>query len=195
VTAPPEPGALAEVLGGPMGAAVRAGEAVVEPLPVPGLPEGTVSLVHVPSNPHMPQIAVGRGPGAGLRVLTGRPAAFSDLVADVPVAIPDPATAIGFVRGFLAATRDADVLLQVPERADQIAWRPGSPEEEERRAAFLSSTDLTARAEAAGDGFDVALVVLRDQHARRSTFHVGGDGIVAVDDDVLVDGLPLPILR
>lgn len=195
MTAPPDPEALATLLGGPMGDAARSGDAVLEPLPVPGLSEGSVWLVRVPANPHMPQVVVGRGPGERLRVLTGRPAAFHDLAADLQVAIADPATALGFVRGFLAATRDHDVLLQVPERPDDIAWRPGSPEEEERRAAFLAGTDLTPSAEPAGDGFHVALVVLRDQHARRSTFRVGADGALHVDDDVLVDGLPLPILR
>jgi hypothetical protein len=195
MTPAPDRQALADLVRGPMGEAVLAGDAAVEPRPVPGLPDGSVWEVSILSNPHMPRLAVGRGPGERLRLLTGSPDAFQDLVADLPVTISDTQTALGYVRGFLAATRPHDVLLQVATRPEDIAWRPGSPEEEERRAEFLADTSLTPRAEPNGDSYLVSLILLRNQHAQRSNFRVSPDGSIGVEDELLVEGLPLPVLR
>lgn len=190
----PDPQALADLVRPPMGEAVLSGDAKVEPLRVPGLPEDSVWEVWVPSNPHMPRLVVGRGPGDQLRLLTGRPEAFAEMVAAVPVSIPDAETALGYVRGFLAATRRHDDLVQVVTDPSEIAWRPGSPDEEERREAFVADTSFAPQVEEHGDGFAVSLVVLRDQHAQLSSFRVTADGRVDAHDEVLVEGLPLPVV-
>lgn len=197
MTEPVDRRALSELLTGPVSDAVMAGEAAVEPVAVPGLPEGSVWEVSVPEEPHMPRLIVGRGPGGRLRLLTGRPDAFRELIADLPVVIADADTAVGYVRAFLAITREHDVLVQVPDHADAIQWRPGSPEEEDRRQAFVAEVSLEpqVRPREAADGFVVSLVLLRDQRAEQPTFTVGAGGSIDVDSEILVDGLPLPVLR
>ena len=191
----PDAAALGDLLGEPFARALAEGRANVELLAVPGLPDGTVWQVWVPSEPHMPRLVVGRGPGSRLRELTGRPQEFVELVADLPVSLPDDDTVIGYVLGFLAATRAHDELRQVAPAPEDIAWRPGSPDEERRRADFLATTPLAPQVRRDGDDRVVDVVVLVDQRAERLQVRVGAHGQLDVTADVIVDGLPLPVLH
>lgn len=191
---PPSPDALAELLGPPIAQLVRDGQAAVAPLPVPGLPEGSCWTVNVPHEPHLPAVVVGHGPGDSLRLLSDRPDAFAAVAAHVGASIGDADTAIGYVRGFLTATRPPEILVQVPFTADEIDWRPGSPEEEARRRDFIADTELQPQVEQGGHGFEVSIVLLRDQHAVRITVDVGPDGRLDIDERTIAEDLPLPIV-
>ncbi|MFN8197293.1 MAG: hypothetical protein U0R72_03050, partial [Nakamurella multipartita] len=129
--------ALAAAVGPGLGEAVQSGSATIEPTPVPGLPGTVVWLVRDDSLDHPLQAYVGHWPDGQVRVLSDDQDAWADLVREVGAHIDTVATALGYVRAFLECTRGAGVPVREITAADELPWRPGSPEEERRRAEFL----------------------------------------------------------
>lgn len=76
----------------------------------------------------------------------------------------------------------------------EIPWRPGSRDEEERRAALLADPPIKpASAEPTGDGFHVEVWLIVDQRIQLNTFEVTGDGKTSAEFRVVAADLPLPI--
>jgi hypothetical protein len=188
--------ALVAALPEPLAGAAADGTAAVTEHEVAGMPAGTVWRVRLEDPMHPAQVYVGRWPDASLRVLTDDQPAFLDLAASSGARVDRPDVAVGYVRGFLEATRGPAVRVVPVDDADRIQWRPGTPEEEERRRAVLDDPRLgPPHAEPAGSGVRVELCLVVDQRIQRTTFDVSPDGRVEASYVVLAEDLPLPIVR
>lgn len=189
-------GAVAAAVGPGLGRGVRSGAATVRPIAVPGV-SGTVAwLVRDDDLDHPLQAYVGRWPDGQVRVLSDDQAAWADLIVAVGARIDSAATALGYVRQFVEITRGPAVLVREIGPADELPWRPGSADEERRRADFLAGPPVPSPvAEAAGDGFRVELTLLVGQRVQRNHFDVTPDGGIDATFRVLADDLPLPIVR
>jgi hypothetical protein len=188
--------ALAAAVGPGLGEAVQSGSATIEPTPVPGLPGTVVWLVRDDSLDHPLQAYVGHWPDGQVRVLSDDQDAWADLVREVGAHIDTVATALGYVRAFLECTRGAGVPVREITAADELPWRPGSPEEERRRAEFLGGPPVPEpRAVAQDGGFHVELTLIVGQRVQRNLFDVTAAGVIDASFTVLADDLPLPIVR
>jgi hypothetical protein len=161
---------------------------------VPGLAAQAIWRLRDTGADHPLQVYVGRWPDGTVRVLTDDQPAFFDLVETVGAAITDSDTAIGYLRAFLEATRGATVIVRVVSDLADLRWRPGAPDEEARREAFLADAPITPpHAEPTPDGFHVELCLVVDQRVQRNTFEAARDGTLAASYRVLAEDLPLPI--
>jgi hypothetical protein len=188
---------VAEALHPVVGAMVSDGTADVSSYPVPGLPEDVVWQVAVTETDHPLQTYVGLWPDGKGRVLADDQAAFFDLVSAVGGAqILDPETALGYVLAFLEVTRGPSVLVRPIRDVTDIPWRPGSAEEEARRAAFLADHLVSEpSAERVDNGYRVQMWLIVDQRIQLNSFDVAADGAIAAEFRVVAADLPLPIAR
>ncbi|WP_395728084.1 hypothetical protein [Nakamurella sp.] len=187
---------VADAVGPGLGQGVRQGSATILPIAVPGVERAVVRLVRDDRLDHPLQAYVGQWPDGQVRVLSDDQAAWADLIAAVGAHIESAATALGYVRQFLEITRGPAVLVREVGAADELPWRPGSADEERRRADFLAGPPLPAPvAERTGGGFHVELTLLVGQRVQRNLFDVTPDGGIDATFRVLADDLPLPIVR
>jgi hypothetical protein len=194
VTDQPDRDAVAAAVGPGLGDAVQDGTAELTPFPVPGLAAQAVWRLRDATADHPLQVYLGRWPDGVVRVLTDDQPAFFDLARAVGAQLTDPQTAIGYVRAFLEATRGATVIVRVVSDLADLRWRPGAPDEEARRQAFLADAPITPpRAEPTPNGFHVELCLVVDQRVQRNTFEVARDGTLTASYRVLAEDLPLPI--
>ena len=188
--------ALAMAVGEPLASMVLDGEAKLEAVSVPGLPDGSVRSVTAELGEHPMRVYAGVWPDGSVRVLTADQAAWASLAEAAGVHLADAPTARRYVEAYLEATRGAMVIVQPVTSLDDLRWRPGSDGEEAAKAALLADApDLTPVAEADGSGFHVELALVVDQRLQRNSFDVSVDGRITASYEVLADGLPLPIAR
>ncbi len=188
--------ALAAAVGPGLGEGVRRGSAAVLPIPVPGVAQTVTWLVRDDSLDHPLLAYVGQWPDGQLRVLSDDPAGWAALIELVGAQIDSAATALGYVRGFLEMTRGPGVPVREVNGADELPWRPGSTDEERRRAEFLAGPPVPDPIVAATEsGFYVELTLLVGQRVQRNLFDLTTDGRVDATFRVLADDLPLPIVR
>jgi len=123
--------------------------------------------------------------------------AFFDLVRSRGGAqLTDPGIALGYVLGFLEVTRGPSVLVRPIHNIADIPWRPGTAEEEGRRAALLADSPIRPpTAVPADDGFRVEVWLVVDQRIQLNSFDVAHDGTMATEFRVVAADLPLPIAR
>lgn len=191
-----DPDAVADAVGPGLGGGVRSGQAELRPVDVPGVPGTLVWLVRDEQLAHPLQAYVGRRPNGEVTVLSDDQQAWNELMPGAGVHIDGAATALGYVRQFLEITRGPSVLVREVTDPQTLPWRPGSPDEERRRAEFLARGPIDGPiAEAAGDGFHVELTLMVGQRVQRNLFDVGPDGTISASYRVLADDLPLPIVR
>ncbi len=189
-------GPVADAVGPGLGAGVLSGDAEVLPVDVPGVEPTVVALVRDDHLDHPMQAYVGRWPTGEVRLLSDDQQAWADLVRTVGAHIDDPATALGYVRRFLEITRGPSVIVREVTDPEELPWRPGSPDEERRRRAFLAGPPIPGSvAEPIDDGFHVELTLMVGQRIQRNLFDVSGDGRIGASFRVLADDLPLPIVR
>lgn len=168
----------------------------VRPFPVAGLAERAVWRVRLEDPDHPVQVYVGLWPDGRGRVLSDDQPAFFDLAAAHGAEIADRDTALGYVLGLLEATRGPSVIVRPVSDPGDIPWRPGSPDEEARRAAFASGPGVAPpRVEETPEGFHVEVWLVVDQRIQRNSFEVAADGSVASEHHVVAADLPLPIAR
>jgi hypothetical protein len=168
----------------------------IRPFPVPGLGERAVWRVRLEDLDHPVQVYVGLWPDGRARLLSDDQPAFLDLAGARGAEIDDADTALGYVLGFLEATRGPSVIVRPVSEPGDIPWRPGSPDEEARRAEFASGPGVAPpRVEETPEGFDVELWLVVDQRIQRNIFRVSGDGSVSAEHHVVAADLPLPIAR
>jgi hypothetical protein len=168
----------------------------IRPYAVPGLGGRTVWRVRLEDLDHPVQVYVGLWPDGRARMLSDDQPAFLDLAEAHGAEIADADTALGYVLGFLEATRAPSVIVRPVSEPGDIPWRPGSPDEEARRAAFASGPGVAPpRVEETPEGFDVELWLVVDQRIQRNSFRVSADGSVAAEHHVVAADLPLPIAR
>lgn len=188
--------AIATAVGPGLGERVADGTADLSPVPVPGLGDAVVWRVEDAMSDHPLAVYVGVWPDGVVRVLTDDQPAFFGLVHAVGVDLADPDTVLGYVRGFLEVTRGASVIVRVVSDLGDIRWRPGSPQEEAHREAFVADSPIgPPGVEATEDGFHVELYLVVDQRIQLNTFDVARDGSIAASYRVLAEDLPLPIAR
>jgi len=187
--------AVAVAVGPGLGVGVRSGTAELRAVPVPGVAPTVVYLVRDEHLPHPLQAYVGVWPAGQVRVLSDDQDAWAALMAEVGVRIDDADTALGYVRQFLEVTRGSSVLVREITGPEDLPWRPGSPDEERRRATFLAGPPIDGPvAEAAADGYHLELTLMVGQRVQRNVFDVTTDGRVSASYQVLADDLPLPIV-
>jgi hypothetical protein len=187
---------VATAVGAGLGERVADGTADLTPVPVPGLGDAVVWRVEDATSDHPLAVYVGVWPDGVMRVLTDDQPAFFGLVRAVGVELTDPDTVLGYVRGFLEVTRGASVIVRVVSDLGDIRWRPGSPQEEAHREAFVADSPIRPPGvEASDDGFHVELYLVVDQRVQLNTFDVARDGSIAASYRVLAEDLPLPIAR
>jgi hypothetical protein len=190
--------AVADAVGPGLGEGVVRGSASILPIAVPGVRGTVVWLVRDDSLDHPLQAYVGRWPDGQVRVLSDDQAAWAQLITVVGAHIDTAATALGYVRAFLEITRGPAVPVREITGAEELPWRPGSPDEERRRAAFLDGPPVPGPVAAAGErgeGFHVELTLLVDQRVQRNLFDVTTAGLIDATFVVLARDLPLPIVR
>jgi hypothetical protein len=188
--------AVAIAVGPVFGERVADGTAELTPVPVPGLGDAVVWRVEDPTLDHPLAVYVGHWPDGVVRMLTDDQPAFFGLVQAVGVELTDPDTVLGYVRAFLEVTRGASVIVRVVSDLSDIRWRPGSPEEETQREAFVADPPIgPPRVEASADGFHVELYLVVNQRVQLNTFEVARDGAIVASYRVLAEDLPLPIAR
>lgn len=188
--------ALVAAIGPGLGEGVRGGSAAIVPVAVPGVADAVTWLVRDDSLDHPLQAYVGRWPDGRVRLLTDDQAAWASLIAAVGAHIDSGTTALGYVRQFLEITRGPAVPVREIDDADELPWRPGSADEERRRAEFLAGPPLPKPiVEAGNSGFHVELTLLVGQRVQRNLFDVTPDGRIEASFRVLADDLPLPIVR
>lgn len=168
----------------------------VQEHPIPGTAASCVWLVRAAQLDHPMQAYVGRWPDGAVRVLSDDPAAFQDLMNAVGVRLDHVHVALAYIREFVEVTRGASVIVREVATPQDLRWRPGSPAEEDRRAAFLSSHEIEGPvAERTVDGFRVELTLVVDQRIQRNVFDVSPNGRISASYQVIADDLPLPIAR
>lgn len=192
--------AVVAAVGPGLGEGVRRGSAAILPISVPGVAEAVTWLVRDDSLDHPLLAYVGRWPDGQVRVLSDDQAGWAALIAAVGAHIDSGATAIGYVRQFLEMTRGPAVPVREVSGADELPWRPGSADEERRRADFLAGPPVPEPivepiGAGEGDGYHVELTLLVGQRVQRNLFDVAPDGRVDATFRVLADDLPLPIVR
>jgi hypothetical protein len=186
----------AAAVGAGLGERVLDGTADVAPVDVPGLGGAIVWRVRDDRSDHPIAAYVGRWPDGSVRVLNDDPDAFLALARATGVDLPDPETALGYVRAFLETTRGPSVIVRVVSHPGEIRWRPGSDDEERRRQAFEADPPIVPpRAVATADGFHVELCLVVDQRVQLNTFAVTRDGDITAAYRVLAEDLPMPIAR
>lgn len=189
--------AVAVAVGEPLGDQVLDGQAKVAPVAIPGVKGRVVWRVRGESGPHPWQVYVGAWPDGSMRVLTADQDAWADLVAGTGASLADEAHARSYVETFLEVTRGALVIVRPVGSLDDLRWRPGSPDEEEARAALLADPpDVAPTLARTRDGFHVELTLVVDQRLQRNVFDVTRTGeITRSSFRVLADRLPLPVAR
>jgi len=188
---------IAEALHPAVGTKVSDGTADVSSYPVPGLQEHAVWQIAITDTDHPLQTYVGLWPNGTGRVLSDNQQAFFDLVSALGGAqIVDPETALGYVLAFLEVTRGPSVLVRPISDVTDIPWRPGSADEEARRAAFLTDPPISEpSAKPDNNGYRVQMWLIVDQHIQFNSFDVATDGAIAAEFRVVAADLPLPIAR
>ncbi len=188
--------ALTAAVGPSLGEGVRRGSAAVLPISVPGVAPTVTWLVRDDSLDHPLLAYVGRWPDGQLRVLSDDPAGWAALIELVGARIDSEATALSYVRQYLEMTRGPGVPVREFNAADELPWRPGSTDEERRRAEFLAGPPVPDPVVATTEsGFHVELTLLVGQRVQRNLFDLTTDGRVDATFRVLADDLPLPIVR
>ena len=196
MNASPTPADLADLVGPGLGDGVRSGSAEVLPVSVPGVTPTTVWLVRNDHLAHPMQAYVGRWPSGELRVLSDDQPAWFELMAKSDPKIDTAATALDYVRRFLEVTRGSSVIVREVSGPEDLHWRPGSADEEERRAVFLAGPEIAGPvAGRVDDGFHVELTLVVDQRIQRNLFDVTPDGRITASFRLLAQDLPLPIIR
>src|SRR5262249_51392165 len=153
------------------------GEAQLEPVPVPGMPDGSVWSVTAILGEHPMRVYVGGWPDGSARVLTADQQAWADLATAAGVHLSEAEQARRYVEAFLEITRGGMVIVQPVTSTDELRWRPGSDDEETAKKALLAEPpDMAPVAEDAGDGFHVELTLVVDQRLQRNSFDVTTDG-------------------
>jgi hypothetical protein len=188
--------AIADAVGEPLATRLREGSADAIPVATPGLGDDVVWLVADDLADHPLEAYVGRRSDGSVALLTDDPDAWDDLAADVGVHLDDAADALGYVRVFLEATRAPMVFVQEVSGPGEFPWRPGTPDEEERRDRLIAS-DLVQppSVDETDDGFDVTLTLVVDQRVQRNHFALSRDGALTTSFEILAEGLPLPVVR
>lgn len=190
--------AIADAVGPGLGDGVLAGSATIVPMAVPGVAGTVVWSVRDDTLDHPLRACVGRWPDGRVRVLSDDQAAWADLMVAVGARIDTGGTALGYVRRFLDATRGPGVLIREINGADELPWRPGSADEERRKAEFLAGPPVpepTLALSDDGGAYHVELTLLVGQRVQRNLFDVTPDGRVDASYRVIADDLPLPVVR
>ncbi len=191
-----DPDAIAAAVGPGLGDGVRSGAAELRPVDVPGVDGPVVWLVRDEQLAHPLQAYVGRWPSGEVRVLSDDQDAWAELMRAAGAQLDGAESALGYVRQFLEITRGPAVTVRELSDPQSLPWRPGSPDEERRRAEFLASGPIDGPvAETTGEGFHVELTLMVGQRVQRNLFDVGRDGTINASFRVLADDLPLPIVR
>jgi hypothetical protein len=166
---------------------------------VPGVERSVVGLVRDDQLDHPLQAYVGQWPDGQVRVLSDDQAAWAELMTAAGAHIDTAATALGYVRAFVEITRGPAVQVREINGADELPWRPGSTDEERRRADFLAGPPVPGpivdRVDRVDHGFHVELTLLVGQRVQRNLFDVTAAGLIEASFTVLADDLPLPIVR
>ncbi|MCY7419518.1 MAG: hypothetical protein LH650_13720 [Chloroflexi bacterium] len=193
----PDLTAVALAVGEPYADQVLDGGAEVEPVAVAGITETVVWRVRGESGPHPWQVYVGAWPDGSVRVLTGDQDAWTDLVGSAGAHLTSATAAGKFVETYLEVTRGAMVIVRPVTSLDDLAWRPGSAEEESAKAALLAAPpSISPVLESSDDGFHVELTLVVDQRLQRNDFNLTSAGEIShTSFRVLAEHLPLPIAR
>jgi len=187
---------VAETVGDGLGAGVRNGTAELRPVTVPGVDRSVVWLVRDDHLDHPLQAYVGYWPGGEVRLLSDDQDAWAELMDAAGPHIADAATALGYVRQFLECTRGPSVIVQEVTGPQDLHWRPGSVDEEQRRAAFSAGPAIAGPVVDRGDnGFRVELTLVVGQRVQRNLFDVTPEGRITASFQVIAEDLPLPISR
>jgi hypothetical protein len=196
-TRKPDLTAVAGAVGEPLGGQVLDGQAHLAPVAVPGIKGTVVWRVRGESGPHPWQVYVGAWPDGSMRVLTGDQDAWTDLVAATGAHLTSAAQARSIVETYLEVTRGAMVIVRPVTSLDDLRWRPGSPEEEDAKAALLADPPPTKpQADSTAGGFHVELTLVVDQRLQRNVFDLTRAAkITGTSFRVLAEHLPVPIAR
>ena len=196
MSAPLDPFVAAPALGEPLASRFIDGEAIAHPLDIPGIADTVAWSVRDETGPHPIWANVGRLGDGRVLVLSGDQAAWAELARDAGAHLPDAATALAYVKAFLGTTRGTMVVVRPVADIADLPWRPGSPEEEARKAALLADPpDLAERADTTPEGFHVELGLVVDDRLQRNRFDVTADGAVTASFDVIAEALPFPRAR
>lgn len=132
-------------------------------------------------------------------VLSGQPDAFSTMVqqAGVTVGSADVATQVATV--FLDSTRTFTTLTYRVDSAEDIQWRPGLTEAEQKTRDSIVSTYgdkiAPAKAEQTSSGWTVESWTVTGADLVRHETTVGSDGAVTDKTETVVSDLPVPASR
>ncbi|MET0147499.1 MAG: hypothetical protein ABW328_22360 [Ilumatobacteraceae bacterium] len=199
MTAPelrPDATAVAMAVGEPLGSRILDGAAVVAPVAVPGLADIAVWSVTDEHGDHPMRLYVGVWPDGAVRTLSADQEAWAELVAVVGVHLSGPEEARAYVEAFLEVTRGAMVLVRPVTSLAELSWRPGSTDEEAAKESLLADPpDVAPAVQVTPSGFRVELTLVVDQRLQRNLFDVTPEGTITSSYRVLVDELPLPIVR
>jgi hypothetical protein len=188
---------LAAALHPVVGNHVSDGTADVSSYPIPGLPDDAVWRVLITDMDHSQQTYVGLwADGTGRELVDDQPAFFELVRSRGGAQLPDEGTALGYVLAFLEVTRGPSVLVRPIHASTDIPWRPGTADEEARRAALLANSPIRPpTAEPTNDGFRLEVWLVVDQRIQLNSFDVARDGTLAAEFRVVATDLPLPIVR
>jgi len=129
-----------------------------------------------------------------VRLLSDDQDAWAELMDAAGPHIADAATALGYVRQFLECTKGPAVIVREVTGPQDLQWRPGSVDEEQRRARFSAGPAITGPvADRSDGGFHVELTLVVGQRVQRNVFDVTADGRIAASFVVIAEDLPLPI--
>jgi hypothetical protein len=129
--------------------------------------------------------------------LTETPAAFPAMLRASGVQVTSPETAVALARAYIEATRSMREFSRVVDSLDDITWAPPRTPEEEQTLAEVSgrlrASVQPPAANAAGDGYQVTLSVLRGPILERRTLTISHDGDIRQHVESVASGLPTPI--
>jgi len=132
-------------------------------------------------------------------VLTGRPEAFVDLLAEASVRVRDEATAVAVVDTYLDATRSFRRWSQRVATFDDVRLRP-TLDDAAQATVDAARTRLAAQigptsAQRRGDGFAVVAWVQDGDAVVRHDVDLTSDGTLTDHPSTQVSGLPAPVSR
>lgn len=119
-------------------------------------------------------------------LLNERPEAFDEMVRADGARVTDEAAATALVRMRQEVTRPQDHRYLIVDSLDAIPFRDGSAADESLRGVVQPPC-----ATRAGDGFEVTLFVVEDEHLDRLIASVSPSGHVALMTHTVADALPL----
>ncbi|WP_344948724.1 hypothetical protein [Actinomadura miaoliensis] len=127
--------------------------------------------------------------------LTGRPAAFGQVLAASKATLQTTRDAVAVARAYLDVTRRMDRYLRVVDGIEDLAWRPEPTAEEkkarERAEPRLRSLLKPPAAVVKGDTYVVTLFVRNGTDIEQRTVTIDAGASVTETRKVMLQGLPL----